>query len=677
MAKRKTKKTRKESIPKPKGDKIGTAPQDTKEEFMEFTGGTPINLNQKTERGRLGDILATDIVDVLDQELVHQEQFVKNIERWQRQFKGRKEDKASPYGGASNVHVPITRWLTETVLVRVIDAIFSQQKVWIVRPKSPENYDLSVQLEDALDWWQKDIADFRKAIFSPLLQCMKIGTGVVKVDYERKQRLVYRHASEKERGDNNKTKYITKAGNQLIKEPVTVYDGPVIIPVPREDWVISSDSTEIQGSFLCGFRTRLRKPQILARARSGYYTIEDEDLEKLTSDEIPAVKQARLKDSYKDRDESRDEGIEVWELWLRYDVDGDGEEDDIVVVFHKNSQVILKATYNPYFHGYRPFKNLVFNPVEFTFDGDGICSILEKMQNEIDTIHNQRIDRMNQINGPVYIRRTGSMPKTVTIHPGAMIDVDDIETSIRELAHHGDYPSTERLEQLVVHYMQQVIGVSPAVMGQSIAERPVARDTLALIQEANKKFKFGIDNLRKCIEEIGMMVLESFAQYSPTLVYSNEQGEAEKTLEFPFEYIRDGVNVKLMASSEVMNTESQREIDLTLWQLLTDYSVKMAGLAQQLLDPQVPPPFKKLLMEMASSAEKLMKRTLRGFQCVDEDLVVSVQQHIPLQQMMQPPGPQPPQGAMPGQGRPPAMPGGPQGGPPGVSPGMPGGMNVR
>jgi len=169
----------------------------------------------------------------------------------------------------------------------------------------------------------------------------------------------------------------------------------------------------------------------------------------------------------------------------------------------------------------------------------------------------------------------------------------------------------------------------------------VARETLALIQELNKKLKVGGENLRAPIGNIFMMVIEHFAQFKPHYEYQVERnGKKGKTfekdvLDFPFEVIRDGIAIDLMASSEVMNTEIQREIDLTLYQLLGDYYTKLAGMVEMLLSPEVPPDMKPLFIKWSKIFEKLMERIVRDFGKVDaETLVDSIPEEI-LQQALQ------------------------------------------
>jgi len=304
--------------------------------------------------------------------------------------------------------------------------------------------------------------------------------------------------------------------------------------------------------------------------------------------------------------------------------------------------ILLNAWYNDSFYGYRPIQTLVFKPIEFSIDGEGLCGILSQLQVLMDTMFNQRVDRLNQINAPAFKRRAGSMAKNYEyIRPGMMIDVDEMD-DIEELTFHDVYPGTERMEGSIMQFAQFASGVSQLLMGQNTAERPVARDTLALIQEVYKGIKQGIENIRYDLGELGMRVVEMMAQYSPVYEYKtlekDENGQeffAKQAVDLSkMGYLRDAISIELMASSEVLNTEIQREIDLTLYQMLSDYFTKVAGMLQAM--PQVSPGMQQFISKVIQIGGKLMKRIVRDFGNLDAEELVPDLDDIDIRQAMIP-----------------------------------------
>lgn len=615
--------------------------QQTKTDVEPYLGGVKVNLKKKIKnKGTLKEVLAREIDNILSIELRNQSKLIKQIEKSNKQYRGIKKIRKK---GQANTASPYTRSRVDSITVRLIDLVFSQKKVAVLRALEEWAVDLVPKLEDGLEWWQKHIAKFRETIYSPLLQCIKTGTGIVMVDYERRKKTVARYATKEEEKEKGIKKYRTAEGELLVKVPNTIYEGPILRGISREDFIISSDATTIKDAHICGYRTYVPRSTFDLRVKTKYYDINEDEAKKITGDDLDETKKARISDSNKDYTDDVREKVEVWRLWYRYDVDNDGEVDDIIVEFHPQSAQILKANYNHLFYGFRPFVALIFNPIEFSFDGEGLCPILYKIQEEIDTFHNLRIDYLHQTVVPVFKRRIGSGAENYKdFEPGTIVDTDDPEMDLIMMQfHQGDLPGTIAEEQMLSQAGDEAIGNAPSFMGQPTSERPVARETLALIQELNKKLKVGGDNLRPQFCEIFTMVIEHFAQFQPHYDYQVEkngkQGKSftKDALDFPYEVIRDGIAVDLMASSEVMNTEIRREIDMTLYQILGDYYTKLAGMIEMLLNPEVPPDMKPLFIKWSKIFEKLMERIVRDFGNVDaESLVDSIPDEILDQALM-------------------------------------------
>jgi len=641
----------------------------SKTDIVGFRGGDPIKLNRKLGDGTtLREGLSDFVYSLLSKELENQRPRLKSIKKWQNLYKGRKKAKSFPYPNCANLAIPITRSNTDAIFVRIIEAIFGKRKIWVVRAKRPEYIELAREIEEALDHFQRRVLKLKQKLLSPLLQAVKIGTGIVKVIPEKKVKTVYRYATEDEiRDPNIKTYALKDTSRKVVKVVQTLYEGPNVYPVPREDFIISSDANDVQEALLVGFRTRMRYSEIELRARQGIY---DKDaIEKLIHpDEADEIKQERAKAQGKELEKiDLAKEFDIWELYLRYDVDDDGEEDDIVVTFHLESKTILRAIYNPMFSGFRPLVAFKGSPTEFSFDGEGVCEILEKLQEEIDSIHNARLDRLAQINAPIVFYRSGLGLDNFTLEPGKVWSVDDLpDNAIKIFNWPHVYPETERAEDRLVTYADRAVGITPAVMGVSTAERPVASETIILREEANKKFRNIADNIRDGIIELGYSLLEYFAQYSPTYSYSVYEGEKliTKTVNFPIEFIRDIFEISLEASSELISQEIRRQINLTVYQLLSDYMTKIAGMVQAIVSPEVPSDFKKFLLKAAEVSATVVERILQDFDLQDaENLVVDAVETVDVEKAiatspdLQPPPPQempmPPQGQPMPAGQPP------------------------
>lgn len=635
--------------------------EESKTSIQGYKGGLDIDLDRKMSDGQvLRDVLSKHVQETLELELQNQESFVRNLSKWQKLYQGKRDPKSFPHEKAANVAVPLTRIMVDTIVSRIMGWLFGKRKIWIVRALQPDYVGLDRKIEDAFDDFQRNVLKLREKLISPLLQTVKMGAGIGKLIYEDKKKTVYVYATEDELKDPGITKYDSGKGKtKLVKQKISTYKGPNFYPVSLEDFVMSSDAIDIQDAYLSGFKITLRKAELDLRARQGLYY--QDAVDKVTSsDRIDETKESRVENQDKELKKTQyEEPYEIWELNIKYDVDEDGEEDDLVIIMHRSSGAMLKAIYNPIFNSFRPFVKLVGSPIEYSWRGEGVCEILQVIQEEADTMHNQRLDRISIINAPPTLTRRGVDLDNFKLYPGKnyVTDESDLEGVLRVVQIPDIYPSTEREEDRLVSYAYKACGVSPESTGQPTAERPVARETLARLEETNKKFKMIIDNILLGITELGYMLLEFFAQYQPTYTYSERVGEefTEKTVQFPTEYIRNCFEVSLQASSDIMSQEMRREVLLTCYQLLSDFMTKQGGMAQAIVSPQIPSDFKKVLLEANAIGVNLLKRIMEDFDMKDsETLVLDIAKAIDVQKAistsldLQPPPPQPPRPGMAG-----------------------------
>lgn len=599
-----------------------------KSELQGFVGGVDINLERILSSGeKLADKLTADIDRWLNQAIDEQAGHITNLAKWERQYHGKKDEKNYPFAGCANTAIPITRSCTDAIHVRTIDRIFNQFKIFLIRAKKAENIDIAPHLEDALDWWCK-YSKFKQKLLSPLLEAIMTGTGIVHIPWIKRVRANVRYATDNEIKTKKDEIFKLPGGRYGIKQIQTVYEGPDINGIPRKDWVVWPNTAKsVDDALLAGFRTYVYKSQVPEKVNQGlWYKIA---LEKLkTPDDFDESEKEKAEREGKELAPDLKEPFEVWELWFKYDVDEDGEPDDIVLTYHKETKTILRAIYNPFFHGFKPFVVFKGFPKKYRFDGEGVCEILDPLAEEIDTVHNQRVDRLTEINNPIVLLSEDSGIKDFNRAPGAAKVIDgDLDRAIKIIPEPPIYPATFQEENMLVMYAKEAVGITPEVLGQLSAERPVAKETMARIQEANKKFLYLSDGAIDNCGEIGWKVLEEIAQYSPTYTYYKEEGGKLKeiTIEFPSQYLRDGLELELTASKEMMSQSDRREVNIATYQLLSDAATKLFGMVQGIVSGQMPTALTQYVTKWIEVSEILLKRILRDFNQPDaENLVASV-----------------------------------------------------
>ena len=613
-----------------------------------FKAGLDVDLTRQMESGNiLKDDLSHFLKRLLDTELHNQGDRLEDIERWERQYRGLKDEKAFPFPDCANVCVPISRSNVDTIEVRASSALWGKRKTAMIRATDPSMVDQARKIEDSIDWYSRHTLKIKEKFQSPIKEAIKTGTGFIKVGFENRKRERVRYATEEELKDKSIQKYKlgkNEGTSKGVKFVETIYKGPNIYPIKRKDVVFSSDATSVEDAYLFGFKRKFRKPEIDVRVRKGDYY--EDEAESLTQpDGKSEIEEEAIMSQGKDY-EQIDEALEydIWELWVRYDVDEEGEEEDIVVTFHKDSGAILRCIYNPIFAGFRPFVAITFYKSSYTLEGQGVCEIIEKIQEEIDTVHNQRLDRITQINAPMFIVRSASGLDKFELAPGKVwFTDDDVEGVAKELTFSDQTFSNSAEEDRLISYADRACGIANVNMGMSDSERPVFKETATLLGETNKKFKAGHDELRGGVTETYYKILEFFAQYQPTYVYKKkQQGPDGKpfwvsdTVQFPLSNIRDAFEVELTAADEMFDQETRREVNVAIYHMLSEHMTSLAQMAEAITSMGVNSEFKKFLISGAMKQEKIITRILEDFDQKDADnLVLKLEETVDVRKSLE------------------------------------------
>ena len=586
-------------------------------DVQDWVGGKKIDLDKDIKGGSVKTVLSMHLKATLNKELDNHKQLVNHIRECQKIYKGKRDPKTFPWVNCSNTATIIPRSNTDAIDVRVDDAIFNKQELFLFGPKgnrvTTDEEDAQLrQQQTAFNHYVTNELSLRRRLRSSMQQDVVSGTGIAKIIYEIKNHPFYDFADDTDKGNRQKVKYRVPGADPVVKNDGVTFNGPNVYAVDRCDFLISSDATNIDDAYLVAHRFYRRKQELKSMAsRNQYYP---DAVEKLTVDKFAdSKKETAAADGLKMEKTPYEEPYELYECWFKYDVDGDGDEDDILVIFHLASGQILKAIYNPLFYGYRPFVAFVDCPQPFTFDGEGICGILKSLAHEVDTLHNQRMDRMSEIILPMGLYKAGVGLEDFKLTPGVMKPVDVDPSTVVAMIQTPDIPvSTVQEEASLRSDMDRAIGITAATMGVSTAERPVAKDTAVLAEEANKKIQQRIDNRRMGFKELGYKLLESFAQHQPQYTYKDEKGKLN-TVNMPHGNIRDMIDLDLEVSSELMNMETRRELGIMKFQMVKQYSDSTMAMAQALSTPAVPSEFKKYILANMDVWNRLMIDVLANF----------------------------------------------------------------
>jgi hypothetical protein len=120
--------------------------------------------------------------------------------------------------------------------------------------------------------------------------------------------------------------------------------------------------------------------------------------------------------------------IELLEWWMKYDLDGDGIDEECQIII-ANRTVVVRAVANPYYHQKRPLIKVCFCKVPGEWYGIGLIEPVMSLINQLTTVRRQRLDNITLILNRMWkVKSTADIDPTKLIAtPNGIILVDNMD----------------------------------------------------------------------------------------------------------------------------------------------------------------------------------------------------------------------------------------------------------
>lgn len=535
-----------------------------------------------------------------------------------------------PVTGFASIIVPLTAIAVEAVHARDMGQLFGLKEL-ITVDVTQESQNVKQGLEQFFNHEFLNTLAFRSKVESPLLQMTKNGTGIMTVGYR-----------------EVKTNVVLTADGTEIKVPVYREKGTTIDGVDITDFLMPFYATEVDQAPWVGHRFRISEytlKQMVAASQlapdayeklNGYYIGVT-----LTQNKVEAEVQ-ELTDTVPIYPSE----IQLARILLDFDVDGNDEESSIEVIFHEDSQQIISLTY----HDQRDYEKGVYIPMEYRWFGYGIAKQNNQFQEEVTAQHRQRLDNATIANMAMFkVKKTASWIKDdEPIFPGKKWFVEDME-DIQPMFIGDVKASAYNNENQVVIYSQQRTGVNELTLGMpNIGTPGTASDSLARVQESNRKFDYTYNNKKDFLNRVVWRAAQNIIKYGPAdrQVFSILPAGTEVEL-----YLRDieRLKNKLFFNIQLAGAKNNKVLDRNTYTQLagmqTQYWTQVLGLAQQLQDPTL---IQDMTRAALRAADQINLEILRAFDVPNpEKLIFNFDAYRPTQipPSVQPQAPAAPQGA--------------------------------
>lgn len=429
-------------------------------------------------------------------------------------------NRVGPWEGSANSHIPVTMQQVRGFHAMMYSILFDTYPSFITLPTKPSDIDKREFAERFMIWVTERLANRNDGI-APTIDrwvwdCITMGYSVVKLRYvEEREKFVDVQPGYELLQDTATGMPVMMPTDpvEVIEERVT-YSGPVVENIDPLDFYITPGCT-ISTSPLIVQRVRLRHNDLKSLAEKG--TFEKKAVEELLESEGTNVKHTGPESSTQQiRDDlggvntntpnQKNQFFRILECYRLEDVNNDGYKEKIVAWIEEESGKFLGWNFvnKLYDDGRPPYYDMKFIP-----RGDqtpmGLVELLHPLNNEIDALHNLRIDSLSIQNVPWGTIKESRKVKSdnIQIAPGVFIPVQEHDDLQIKSQPYGQAGFAQEEERLVRH--AETLGMSSLGFGQTpgqIGPLATATGATTMMQQMHRIMSVHVHRVRQAFAQL-------------------------------------------------------------------------------------------------------------------------------------------------------------------------------
>ena len=364
--------------------------------------------------------------------------------------------------------------------------------------------------------YQQDILNVETIFTDWVYDAMRYGTSFLKVGWKKETA----ENINRTQGFLDKIKsYFSKFGMNVSNDDL-LYDGPTLENTDIYDVFVAPKSKTIDDAQYIIQRVENTKHEL--KKNPNYKSSDIDDL-KVGNVEVDTYRKNRLTAMGMSNSQASqvvsnisDNYHEVLVYHGLFDIDGDDNEEECIIVVADRSKVIQMEE-NPHYCGKKPFVELKFKSEPHFFYGEGIIERVKSLQYELNDIYNQASDMRKLTLAPVIkVKRDANIDiETLKIAPLLPIVLDNPN---EDLIFDRPPDFTQQLEFVAKNtreLMQIATGANDVVLGQQ--DVGIGGDTATGAQlaaeQSNLRFRMPSLQLDTAVEAVGNWLIALNQQY--------------------------------------------------------------------------------------------------------------------------------------------------------------------
>lgn len=602
-------------------DAIGSFDQPEMDKFTKLEGPKSEPVGMLPPEIPMDDAQIARLANYLDKEMALCESerapYINKLARLKVKYRTEYPDKAKnwPIANASQITIPVIKTAADTISSRLYQTVIAAEPMIRMKTEDEDFSAFALDFEEFLQLYGQEKLDLEELLDSWVPEVTILGTGILETTNWRDQRACGRW---------------DPLTSTFIKETYVRHSGPMVFHVPIEDFWIRPTWQDIQRAPWCGKELRLSWSEVKDMAFSGELNPEfvariarwdgsgnQQVPSTVRADEVIEKFQPNLRNIYT-----------IHELAVRWDVDGDGLDEEIMVYFHRPSRTILRRKFNNFYKGRRPWSVGRYKRLSHRFYGEGVAESLEHLQEEISTIHNQRLDNATIANLRIILvsKLIQGLRPGDRLWSGKIVKVTNVKEDVGTLQLGEVYPSTVQNESIAQNYVREVSGASETAMGQS---QPVSRTTataqMALLEELNRRFDKPLRGIRRTLRDVHRQLADLFYEQGTGGLAVEWLGQTrgqrvEGFLQLPPELINKKLKMSVTATRSSNNREVEFQTQIAVMNLINEMGKQMLGLTQGL----APQATGLIAHELIKTLRPVFRKVMAYAEAGDPDAAVAV-----------------------------------------------------
>lgn len=567
-------------------------------------------------RGELQDFLVHELEDAYAGRVTEE----KNWEESLRQYHARPKQpfRDIPVQNAPNIEVPLVATACDALYAMVLDLLFSIKPTLTAASASydnPENIELAKCAQDFGNWGERNEWRLRDGMETATLDCIQLGTGVLYIPY-----LDYHRQ--------------TDVGRIVDR-------GPRIFPVPLEDFLMPGGMTiDPQEMPWIAHRQWFTEGELNLRAKQLKWNIDGVS-------PITTVGWVRNRREHYGRAHTNlklnAKLYEIHTVYAYFDVDGDGIDEDLKIVFDRTSRKLLKVTYNGY--DCRPYEVGRYQLLAHLPYGIGAGEMLRPFQEEFTEMHNAKTLNILAANYRMWKAREGALDEPMLdAYANRVIKLPNVDDLVELQMTTAHTPAAALHEQGVMALAERRVGtgeLSNPRPSNLLSSRTPGITALTAMQTVNRRFTAAFDQMRL----MGARAIhQCFLRYRERILVEGRRGPAAENIikvlgperampliaALKADDFREAVSVEFTASSALVNQMQERQDAVQLVNILSQYYSNVLQMMTIAAAPETPDPVREVAKKIASAGGEAIERTIRTFDKVRDPrtFIVDVNQEV-------------------------------------------------